>query len=277
MDITQLNLPRDKDGFLYLRKRYSELWQKTNYLTKEVLVVNHIYEYDIKSANVSALSMEGFNQDVLAKLTEMPKDAREKAVGKMIRSNKEIDKIIRKWIKRAREFLFRENLIQDSDVVAIKNDAVFTSGRKLTNTTFGYIEFRIKNHYSAYLNLDGLEIYYNRRKKTVDIKGIRDDVLSHMDHQNGILQFIVTCMEYLVTDRRDALRRYLIEFSQEYKSRSLPICYYREMNSYNIYRTVYELSGYSFNLLMVDQSDIKTINIQYNYNRFVLPMIRLFI
>ena len=84
-------------------------------------------------------------------------------------------------------------------------------------------------------------------------------------------------MEYLVTDRRDALRRYLIKFSQEYKSRSLPIYYYREMNSYNIYRTVYELSGYSFNLLMVDQSDIKTINIQYNYNRFVLPMIRLFI
>lgn len=277
MDISELDIPRDAQGFIHLRRRYSELWKKTTYLTKRELIVDRIYEYDIKSANISALIMEGFDPDVLRKLTLVDKLERERAVGKMIAQDKQIGESIKKQIRRARESLFRSNLIQDDDVLSIKNDAVFVIGRSLANTKFGEMNFKQKNQYAAFVQFEGLELYYNRRHKTVDIKGVADTVLSEPDHKKGILTFLEKVLEYLVMDRRDALRKYLIEFTHLYKARELPVQFYRELNSFNIYRTKYELSGYSFNLLVCDQEDAKTLNVQYNYNRYVLPLIRMFI
>ena len=277
MDISDLNLPRDAQGFLHLQKKYSELYQKTSYLIDKQLIVDRIYEYDIKAANISALAQEGFDSDTLHKLAMLDKQSREVAVGKMIRQDKRIGQIIKKQIKRARENLFRSNGLQDSDIVAIKNDAVFVAGRSLTNTKFGEMEFKQKNQYAAFIQFDGLELYYNRRKKTIDIKGVNDEVVNNQDHQAGIITFIVKVMEYLVMDRRDSLRKYLIDFTHRYKARELSVQFYRELNSFNIYRTIYELSGYGYNLLVIDQADVDTLNIQYNYNRIVLPLIQMFI
>ena len=277
MDISELALPRDAQGFLYLQKNYSELYQKSSYLTKESIIIDRIYEYDIKAANISALKQEGFDPDVLDKLAKLNKMDREVAVGKMIAQDKRIGHIIKKQIKRAREILFRSNNIQTDRVLSIKNDAVFVIGRSLANTKFGDMEFKLKNQYAAFIQMDGLELYYNRRKSTVDIKGVSDEVINNTDHQTGIISFICKVMEYLVMDRRDALRKYLIDFTHRYKARELPVQFYREMNSNDIYRTIYELSGYSFNLLMVDKSDVNILNIQYNYNRYVLPLIQMFI
>ena len=277
MDISDLNLPRDSQGFLHLQKKYSELYQKTSYLTKETVITNRIYEYDIKAANISALSQEGFDSDMLHKLAMLDKKDREVAVGKMIRQDKRVGEIIKKQIKRARENLFRSNGLQDKDIVSIKNDAVFVLGRALNYTRFGEMEFKLKNQYAAFIQFDKLELYYNRKKKIVDIKGVSDEVLEHPDHQTGILTFIAKVMEYLVMDIRDSLRKYLIEFTHQYKARELPVQFYRELNSSNVYRTIYELSGYSFDLLAVGQDSVDMINIQYNYNRYVLPLIHMFI
>lgn len=277
MSIEDLDLPRDSQGFIHLRKKYSELWQKTTYLTKEPYIIDRVYEYDIKAANVSSLLTAGYDSKALETLLKLPKKTREVAIGKMIRQDKKIGKLIKKEITRAREQLFRSNSLIDTDIVSIKNDAVFVRGRSLEYTTFGHMEFRLKNQYAAFVQFDKLELYYNRRKKTVDIKGVNDEVVQEQDHQNGIIKFLVKVMEFLVMDRRDALRKYLIEFSHEYKARELPVVYYRELNTFNVYRTIYELAGYSYDLTMVDQKDVKMINIVYNYLRYVLPMIRMFI
>ena len=154
MDISDLNLPRDSQGFLHLQKKYSELYQKTSYLTKETVITNRIYEYDIKAANISALSQEGFDSDMLHKLAMLDKKDREVAVGKMIRQDKRVGEIIKKQIKRARENLFRSNGLQDKDIVSIKNDAVFVLGRALNYTRFGEMEFKLKNQYAAFIQFD---------------------------------------------------------------------------------------------------------------------------
>lgn len=277
MDISDLDLPRDAQGFLYLRKKYSELYQKSSYLTKQNVIVNRIFEYDIKAANISALKQEGFDSTILEKLLKLEKREREVAVGKMIAQDAKIGKIIKKHIKHARELLFKYNNLQDDVILSIKNDAVFIIGTNPTVTKFNEMEFRLKNQYAAFIQFDGLEFYYNKRKSKLDIKGVSDDVINTKDHQTGIILFICKVMNYLVMDRLDSLRKYLIEFTHLYKARELPVQYYRELNSFNIYRTIYELSGYSFNLLIADQSDVKTLNIQFNYNRYVLPLIHMFI
>lgn len=278
MELCDLITDRDRDGFIVLKRTFSELYKKTYWTTPLTLVQNRIYEYDIRSANLTMLRRSGkIKESTLAMLDGVDKQSREEAVGKMIRQNKKFYKIISRGIYEAREMLFRMNQLQDYEVLSIKNDAVFVIGRKLKYTQFGDIEFRVKNQYAIFQQVEKTEIYYDRRHQTIDIKGVNDAVVEHEDHQNGIIQFFKQVSEYLVYDQRQALREYLIDFSQQYKSKRLNHEYYREFNSDNIYRTIMELSGFSYNLTEAGNSDLGIINPVYNYKRYILPMIRLYI
>jgi len=268
---------RDAQGFYQLQRPHSNLYKKVTYQTRETLVLDRITEYDIRSANTTMLRQAGrMKTRDLKALEELPKKEREIAIGKMIRLDKSIRQPIAKGIIRAKLDLFRSNGIQDDEVLAIKNDAVFIRGRRLRNTQFGVVEFRPKNTYALYLKLEGIEYYYDAREKRVDLKGVKDEVLEEPDHQNGMLLFLARCMDYLVMDRRDALRRYLIEFVDDYKSKRLPVRYYRELNRDNCYRTTMEISGMSFSLIVATEDDKDMINGVYNYKRFVLPIIQRF-
>lgn len=273
---------RDNDGFIELKRKYSELYKKTNYLTERPIVIDRIYEYDIRSANTSALRASGkIDPAILEMLEGLNKQAREEAIGKMIRREKRskvnvIYPAIAKGIRNAREQLFRYNGLTDDDILSIKNDAVFVIGRKLKYTKFGPFEFRAKHQYAAYMMIEKVEMYYDRRNNTVTIKGIRDAVVDHPDHQNGMIQFLLQVFRYLVMDQRRELREYLIQFTHDYKAKQLPYQYYRELNGNNEYRTVIELSGFEYNLSEIGQVDLDIINPVYNYTKFILPIIRQF-
>lgn len=269
----------DKEGFVTLKRKYSELYKKTNYLSERPIIIDRIYEYDIRSANTSALRASGkIDESILTMLEGLNKQAREETVGKMIRKDKSktIWPLIAKGIRSAREQLFRYNQLQDDDILSIKNDAVFVIGRKLKYTKFGPFEFRAKHQYSAYMLIEKVEIYYDQRNKSLTIKGVRDEVVEHPDHQNGMVQFLLKVFKYLVMDQRDALREYLIDFVHDYKAMKLPYQYYRELNGNNIYRTKIELSGFEYNLSEIGQVDLDIINPVYNYTKFILPIIRQF-
>lgn len=269
----------DKEGFITLKRKYSELYKKTNYLSERPIVIDRIYEYDIRSANTSALRASGkIDESILTMLEGLNKQAREEAIGKMIRRDKArvIWPLISKGIKSAREQLFRYNQLQDDNILSIKNDAVFVIGRKLKYTKFGPFEFRAKHQYAAYMLIEKVEIYYDQKNQSLSIKGVRDEVVNHPDHQNGMIKFLIKVFRYLVMDQRDELRRYLITFVHKYKAMELPYQYYRELNGNNIYRTKIELSGFEYNLSEIGQVDLDIINPIYNYTKFILPIIRQF-
>ena len=266
---------RDANGFIRLKRSYSDLYKKVNYRAKIPRVINKIYEYDIRAANLTMLELSGtINSAVADRLRALPKKDREVAIGKMIAKDKSIGKTIAKGIINAKHRLFRANKIQTDEVLSIKNDAVFISGRRLAVTTVAGVEFVLKHQYAMYQFLDGLELYYDRRKHSITIKGIRDEIVEHPDHQNGILQFLQTVFDYLLFDRMSDLREYLIDFAEKYKRKELPVQYYRELNLVNSYRTVIELSGFEYNLEEISDQDLWMINPVYNYMRFVLPIIQ---
>lgn len=266
---------RDANGFIRLKRSYSDLYKKVNYRAKTPRVINKIYEYDIRAANLTMLELSGtINSAVADRLRALPKKDREVAIGKMIAKDKSIGKTIAKGIINAKHRLFRVNKIQTDEVLSIKNDAVFISGRRLAVTTVAGVEFVLKHQYAMYQFLDGLELYYDRRKHSITIKGIRDEIVEHPDHQNGILQFLQTVFDYLLFDRTSDLREYLIDFAEKYKRKELPVQYYRELNLVNSYRTVIELSGFEYNLEEISDQDLWMINPVYNYMRFVLPIIQ---
>ena len=266
---------RDANGFIRLKRSYSDLYKKVNYRAKTPRVINKIYEYDIRAANLTMLELSGtINSTVADRLRALPKKDREVAIGKMIAKDKSIGKTIAKGIINAKHRLFRANKIQTDEVLSIKNDAVFISGRRLAVTTVAGVEFVLKHQYAMYQFLDGLELYYDRRKHSITIKGIRDEIVEHPDHQNGILQFLQTVFDYLLFDRMSDLQEYLIDFAEKYKRKELPVQYYRELNLVNSYRTVIELSGFEYNLEEISDQDLWMINPVYNYMRFVLPIIQ---
>lgn len=284
-------MTRDEDGFIILKRKYSELYEKTNYRAPIEYCINRIYEYDIKAANVSTLMQKGYIPENIAKtLLQQPKEIREKAIGLMIKEQKELTgssklyKIISKRIYRAKERLFSENGIQDDEVLSIKNDAIFVIGRKLRVTSFGGVEFVLKNSFSAYHLINGIEFYYDKKSGKFTVKGIQDEVIETPDHEAGMLKFLEKVLTYLLYDRRDDLRSYLIKFSDQYKSRKLPHQYYRELNSENIYRNKLTISykegtnmtkSISFNYEDINDDMIDELNITFNYLFYILPLIRL--
>lgn len=278
MDDTFPNTQRDDQGFITLIRKYSALYKKVSYLAPLSYCTNMIYEYDIKQANVSVMRYRrSLPVKILNKLASLDKNQRNIVVGKMLIENKALGKDIAKGIIEAKQLLFEANHIQDAEVLSIKNDAVFVVGQKLKVTKFGPIEFVIKNSFSMYQKINNLEFYYNKHTRDVVIKGLGDAVIETGDHCNGMLEFIKNVFDYVIYDRKDALRKYLIEFSDDYKNRRLPYQYYREMNSENIYRFAYEVDDYTFNMTAISPDQIEELNITYNYMFYVLPLIRQYI
>ena len=261
-----------------LRFSFSELYPRVNYSSPLPAVVNRITEYDIRSANTTMLRAFGVvRRSTIDRIEALPSQERKVAVGKMMLKKPEIKGIVSRGIRLAKLELFRSNLIQDDEVLSIRNDAVFIIGRRLRRTKFGVIEFRPKNVYSAYLSVEGIEFYLDTAGDRVDVKGISDSTVEHPDHQRGMVVFIRTVMGHLVYDRRDALRRYLIDFANDYKRKNLPLEYYREFAPTNIYRTDMELSGHGFNVDVAGEEYRDMINGVYNYRRFVLPLIQRYV
>lgn len=276
----------DENGFERLQDKYSGLWINYSYRSDVKYCLSRIYEYDIKMANVSMLRAAGyFSEKYLDKLAALPKQVRERTVGLMMRSDKSktIERIIVRGIKRARYCLFRSNQLQDHEILSIKNDAVFVIGRKLKYTKFGPIEFVLKNTFSGYHWINDLEFYYKKKTSEFTVKGLNDNIIAEPDHKNGMLRFLGKVMDYLLMDRTDDLRKYLIQFSNDYKSRRLSHEYYRELNGFNVYRNGQIISYkdhmskhmISFDYLQVNDDMIPELNINFNYLFYVLTIIRI--
>lgn len=273
---------RDENGFIVLKPKCSELYKNVNYLTPLPRCVNSIYEYDIKHANLSMLWESGYLSGKQVKqFEEMGKQARNVTIGKMILKDRRISKIISNGIIQAKQNLFMENNIQDSEIISIKNDAIFICGRKLKTTTFGKVEFVVKNRYTLFHKINNLEFYSDVKNQVIHVKGLDDNILEEPDHQNGILQFLLKVFRYLMYDRMDDLREYLLKFVDDYKNYQLPHEYYRELNAENIYRLKYigfDIDDdYTFNLDYMNEKLKPELNINYNYIFYVLPILRLYL
>ena len=267
-------LNRDNRGFYVLHRTYSDYFRRSSYVSPKTPIIDRITEYDIRSANTTMLRRaKKIKEKDLRAIEALPKHDREVLIGNLIKQDKEIGKMIRKGISEAKRLLFEANGVQTDEIQAIRSDAVCIIGRRLQTIEFGPIMFR-PTEYAMYMKLEGIEYYYRQDTNTVDVKGIRDDIVSHDDHQQGIMAFMAKVMGYLVRNRRDALRRYLIEFSEAYKAKELPVQYYRELSNLNAYRTTMETAGYSYSLDTITESDLNEISGIYNYRRFILPVIQ---
>lgn len=250
------------------------LYERHFYTNKNIdmLVNQEIIEYDMKSAGLAICEEFGYlDKKTIERLKIMDKHHRVVTMGKLKKKDKQLSKNENQGFIESRKLFFKSNNLSVDDVIAIKRDAVFVT-RRCNQRKFGKIEFAVKNIYTSYLYLDGLELYYNNR--TIDVKGINDDIIHK--HDGYMMDFFKKYFMLLETNNRSKLVEYVTNFVYRYKSRLLDEGYYREFNASSLYRLQEQIENKYYGVDMLDSDGstltLKDVNITYNYFNFLVPI-----
>lgn len=227
-----------------------------------------IVEWDIRSANVSLMQYYHLaDQELIDKLSRLPKQKREEAVGKYHLKQKGFGTALEHAFNSIIEEFMSSNSLTMDDVVAIKKDAVFVKNRKIIQPVFGdCVEFREKGHYRHALLLPRYEFYLSDSE--VDVKGISDVSLGL--HMSGMLQFVRNVMNSAHDWNR--MNQYLKEFVDAYKKKELEFSMYREFTSDSIFRI--HQGGQEILLDEIDEDDVPYLDTGFNYINIVIPTIQ---
>ena len=238
------------------------------------ILSGNIWEYDMKQANINCLLSSNYiTREQYDKLSNYPKYVREKEVGLMERNDKNIFEIIRHTISEVRHCFLIWNKLNIDNIIKVSNDAVFVNrpfpvditiiNHPETHYPFTFV---LKNHYTDYINLNGILIFININERgqewEVDVKGINDNELFLFE---AFIGFICKLIQALKTGRNNALLIYH-DFYDKYVSKSLPIEYYREFRSNGTYRiTTKSVKGFDLGIYSPFQEvPLELLDISYN-------------
>jgi hypothetical protein len=249
------------------------LYRKHNYLNKDIpyLISNEIVEYDMQSAGFNILKKYKLISDIKLKYLEtLGKKHRQIQIGLYIKEDKELGKALNEKFIEVRQWFFENNYITDEDVLSIKKDAIVTL-KRCHVTEFDNIIFVEKNIYTSYYYMNKYEFYYN--KDIVHVKGISDDLVKL--HTEYMLDFLYNFFKMNEISARKRVIDLLKSFSEAYKTRDLDIGYYRELNSDSLFRLNESLFGNTMGLKIM--GDIDKVDIGYNFNRYLVPLISILV
>ena len=239
------------------------------YFTSSIpyIISQYIREYDISKANINILLYKGvIDIDKYNFLYNADRMTRQVYIGKMIRNNSNIGNILKYGIKEMIDKFIMCNNIEDQDILSLKNDAIFIINKIPTITKFENIEFKNKNTYTSYLNINGIEVYYNldqiNSTEQIDIKGINDDKL--LIHQNYFINFLCEYLYNIENMRSEENLRWFKDFYNKYVNLQLDTGYYITFDSISSIKTI-DIGMYNYNIIGYNtQKNI--IDISYNLN-----------
>lgn len=222
------------------------LWSKFRYTSPlECILDGRIRVYDITAANISILIDSGnLDPDTYNRLKAGNKMDREVFIGKLIGSKPEIGEVLKQGILEAKKVFFAMNSIEDDEVLEIDNDSVTILGDRPINhlKIFNHTSFREDATFSSYYRVRNSKyLYYCNRVAGIEslkVKGISDGAIQL--HARYMLDFL---KELFFTAQFDGIQKalYLLSsFYNSYINSSLPIEYYRTLDS----RSVFEIQNF---------------------------------
>ena len=218
-----------------------QLWERIRYSAPvDFLIDSRIVEYDIEKANISVMLDKGVisNKDY-EYYANMPKKQREVTIGNLMIKNKGLHSIIKDGIEEARHILFDTLNLNYTNVLSIRNDAVFVIFQgidpKLESIQVSpHVRFRRKGEFRSFYRLGrNKEMYYDydplTKKEVLEVKGLgAHSVYIHKDHMLKFLQDLFYTV--LVNGPGPALE-VLNNFYYNYISMQVPIDFYRRLDS----------------------------------------------
>lgn len=248
----------------------SELWKSVNYTADiDYLIGSFVREYDIAKANINILLWKGLiSIEQYNFLYNADRMTRQITIGKMRASNPDLGKALDDGVLEVKKLFFESNNIQDYEVLAIKNDAVYIINKIPMITKFDNVEFVCKNVYTSYLRINRIQYLYYfdtmTKKEVLDIKGIGEQQVAL--HQNFFYEFLLELLNVSTVDSIETVLLLIQAFSQKYVNLDLEIGYYREFNPSSCYRI---RGGLHYMNLLADhlpEKDKGCVDISYNYS-----------
>lgn len=239
---------------------------KHNYIDKSIVFYTKpIYEYDMKQGGFSILKeKKAITQDQIDYIERLSKEDRVVYIGKILRDRPALNVVLNEGFKEARNFLYNENNMNDSNIISIKKDAVFVN-KKLTKLDFGEYHFNLKNKFTFLALLNNIEFYLDEYNN-ITTKGLGKS-------NNEIFMLELKKIFMLIQKNNlDSAIKYLKRYRKRYLEKQLDLENYRELNMDNLFRTKKIIAGSI--ILSEDCDDVDEIDISYNYINYILPIIK---
>ena len=241
---------------------------KTYTADMDFLFSTYIRAYDISKANINILLYKGMiNKEEYQKLYNAPRMYRQKSIGYLLK-DKQYQKALDQGLIEIKKQFFESNQLEASDILSIKNDAIFIISKIPSITKFQNVEFIHKNTYSSYVRLmKGLELYYYQDRinddQLISVKGINDEKLVHyhLDYMLNFISYIICDIELGELNNTIGVLR---QFYQDYVSLRLEKEYYRTFNSESKY--VIRAGGYTYLVDEIKEEELQYVDISYNAN-----------
>jgi len=239
-----------------------------------------IIEWDIKSANTSICrEFHLLPESTINRIESMHKSKREVKIGLLMKKDKDFSKALEsKFDIVMNKFIEQNELDLDWDILSIRKDAAFIINKEINKPLVGTnILFRPKGVYSHHIYLKpdkgkDLDIYVSNDDK-IDIKGIGDELIQL--HENGIISLIkIICNCMGSANPLKDINELFSDLVLKYKKRELLYDFYREFNQTSKFR----LNLYGTETLVdnIDSDELlDLVDITYNYEKVILPLIRL--
>lgn len=232
------------------------------------LISHYIYEYDISKANLNIMYHQGvINKEEYDLIKTFPKQQREIYFG-LAQKDPEKDKALQEGLTIFRQKFLESNQIPETNLLSVKNDALFIVDIVPKFTVFDNIEFIRKNVYTSFYKLGKLEVYYYldsvNNKEIIDVKGISDDKLQKY-HYEFFIQLLCTIFECVQTSSAGDALILINMIIQNYINMQLPIEYYREFNTDSMYR-ISMPNGLQYLFETIDDNNKQYLNISTNLN-----------
>jgi hypothetical protein len=237
-----------------------------------------ISEIDMTDAGLSIIKdLKLLSISEITKINKLPKHQKSIYIGKLAKNKyKNLAKDITSGINLAVKTLIEKNKIDSNDILKVRRDAVFVIGPPPLDLgpwpdTFGNnVKFRNDNTYDSILSLDKIEILSVLEKRTFVVKGISDEnVLFHKDF---IIEFILDFLTFLNKKRTEKEAFDLLkQFKNDYSLRKLPVEFYRTFDANSSFIINNDEIGLQIKYLPEEYK--KDLNITYNFNHVILPLI----
>lgn len=248
----------------------SELWKFKNYITEfKFISSRHIREYDIKQANINILLYKGIINSKEYKLLSLAsRSNRQINVGYLLK-DENVNKQFEEGLIEIKKRFFEDNNLEDSDILSIKNDAIYIIDKVPRILCFDNVEFILKNKYIIFMKvLNNLELYYDKNHITgsevIDIKGIDDSKLIY--HKEYILDFILSVLYLVSNGDVESAIKHIQDFYDDYINLKLHVNYYRNFNSFSTFDIVVNNNRYGVSYLDDTSYNKSIIDISYNAN-----------
>lgn len=186
-----------------------------------------IREYDISNAGLSITkAYRLLPKEKIKELELLPKKQLVVRLGLERRDNPDYSKALTCRFADVRRFFIDLNHLDDSNIICVKNDAIFTQV-PCAKLKFGDIVFRPKSVYRSYVRfMDKIEVFVG--DESTDVKGMNDSVVAR--HRLYLLDFLEQ-MVSRIESRDPRAVRHCMRFIEKFKSGELEEPYYLEFNS----------------------------------------------